>query len=96
MLTQSRVVPCCPVVYKDSWTDAIAPFWPAVIASSLQPRVLFRLVFSLSWTTIKGAVTAFLMMQGFQTGTLDFGVFAVKKPGMLVVRQSGRTRTPTR
>ena len=29
---------------------------------------------------VKGAITAFLMMQGFKTGTLNFGSFVVTKP----------------
>jgi hypothetical protein len=36
---------------------------PAVIRSALRPMVLLQLLFWTSWATIKGAVTAILMMQ---------------------------------
>lgn len=66
-----------------SWTINVLPFWPAVIWSALRPSVVVYVLSTLpssGWTTIKGAVTALLMMQGFRYGTLDFGVFAVTKP----------------
>lgn len=68
--------------HQQSWTTHVLPFWPAVIWSSLRPYSVFRLLVELpfgGWATIKGAITAILMMQGFQSGTLNFGVFAVRK-----------------
>jgi len=65
-----------------SWTINVLPFWPAVIWSAMRPSIMAYVLSTLpfsGWTTIKGAVTAILMMQGFRSGTLDFGVFAVKK-----------------
>jgi tocopherol O-methyltransferase len=65
-----------------SWTTHVLPFWPAVIRSSLLPLSLLRIICSLpcgGWTTLKGAITAKLMMDGFEKGTLNFGVFAVRK-----------------
>lgn len=70
---------------QQSWTANVLPFWPAVIRSSLRPSVLAYVLVKLpssGWTTIKGAITAVLMMEGFRHGTLDFGVFAVTKPAM--------------
>jgi len=64
-----------------SWTANVLPFWPAVLRSALRPSSLFRLVLALpfgGWTTIKGAITAFLMLHGFSMGTLNFGVFAIR------------------
>nr|ABF73021.1 plastid gamma-tocopherol O-methyltransferase protein precursor [Karenia brevis] len=66
-----------------SWTVNVIPFWRAVIWSALRPSTLLRVLVALpfgGWTLIKGAITALLMMQGFQEGTLNLGVFSVKKP----------------
>jgi tocopherol O-methyltransferase len=65
-----------------SWTEHVLPFWPAVIRSALRPSSILQLLGALpcgGWTTVKGAITARLMMQGFAMGTLDFVVFAVRK-----------------
>lgn len=63
-----------------NWTAAIMPFWPAVIWSALRPSVLLQLLLFTSWATIKGAVTAVLMMQGFNMNLLVFGAFVATKP----------------
>ena len=52
------------------WTASIMPFWPAVIRSALRPLVLLQLLLCTSWATIKGAITAILMMQGFNMDLL--------------------------
>lgn len=85
--------------HTTSWNDAIKPFWPAVISSSLNPTTLLLLVWYGNWTTIKGAITAFLMKEGFDISLLNFGVFTVTKPVPSVpggVRRSTRARTPGR
>eukprot|EP00656_Telonema_subtile_P038477 TRINITY_DN4340_c0_g1_i2.p1 TRINITY_DN4340_c0_g1~~TRINITY_DN4340_c0_g1_i2.p1 ORF type:complete len:432 (-),score=141.14 TRINITY_DN4340_c0_g1_i2:82-1377(-) len=61
------------------WTQSILPFWPAVIRSALSPLVLIQLLLFTSWATIKGAVTAVLMMQGFDMDLLVFGAFCATK-----------------
>eukprot|EP00658_Telonema_sp_P-2_P011519 TRINITY_DN14408_c0_g2_i2.p1 TRINITY_DN14408_c0_g2~~TRINITY_DN14408_c0_g2_i2.p1 ORF type:complete len:490 (+),score=115.19 TRINITY_DN14408_c0_g2_i2:355-1824(+) len=61
------------------WTASILPFWPAVIRSALRPAVLLQLLFFTSWATIKGAITAVLMMQGFEMDLLVFGAFCATK-----------------
>jgi len=69
---------------QQSWTLNVFPFWPAVIRSAMRPTTLLRVLASLpfgGWTTVKGAVTAVLMMQGFGERTLNFGVFAVSSEG---------------
>jgi tocopherol O-methyltransferase len=40
---------------NESWSEDIAPFWPAVIRSALRPLTVLRLLVSFNWTTIKGA-----------------------------------------
>jgi hypothetical protein len=62
------------------WTASILPFWPAVIRSALWPPVLLQLLMFTSWATIKGAITAVLMMQGFNMNLLVFGAFVAQKP----------------
>lgn len=82
-----------------SWNESIKPFWPAVISSALNPKTLLLLVWYGNWTTIKGAITAFLMQEGFAIELLVFGVFTVTKPVPTVagnVRRSSRARTPGR
>lgn len=92
--------------HEQSWNDAIQPFWPAVISSALTPKALLLWLWYGNWTTVKGAVTAFLMKEGFAISLLNFGVFAVVKSGFpdmpevvikgisTPVRRSMRTRTP--
>jgi tocopherol O-methyltransferase len=78
------VTVCCEVgltVHETAdWTASILPFWPAVIRSALQPSVLVQLLVFTSWATIKGAITAVLMMQGFKMNLLVFGAFVATKP----------------
>lgn len=73
------------------WTKAVLPFWPAVIRSALWPSSLVRLLFA-GWATIKGAITAVLMMQGFDKGLLVFGVIACRKPYAPEAEGKGRGR----
>jgi len=44
-------------VRTEDWSDYVAPFWPAVMASALVPRNFFRMLRS-GWTTIKGAIAS--------------------------------------
>eukprot|EP00937_MAST-01D_sp_MAST-1D-sp2_P003203 g3203.t1 len=73
------------------WTEAVLPFWPAVIRSALWPPNLVRLLLA-GWQTIKGAVTAVLMMQGFARQLLVFGVIIARKPE--APRARGRATGP--
>lgn len=81
----SRYVEVCgktglQVGRTEDWTPSIMPFWPAVIRSALRPLVLLQLLCCTSWATIKGAITAILMMQGFNMQLLVFGAFVATKP----------------
>eukprot|EP00040_Diaphanoeca_grandis_P017624 m.92273 g.92273 ORF g.92273 m.92273 type:complete len:663 (+) comp26534_c0_seq1:103-2091(+) len=65
--------------HRQSWNEHITPFWPAVISSALKLTSILRVIFFGNWTIIKGAISAFLMKQGFEDKILDFGVFTLNK-----------------
>lgn len=62
------------------WSEAVAPFWRAVIRRALTPRGVAGLL-GAGWQTIKGALVMPLMARGLTMGTVRFAlVTAVKKP----------------
>ena len=62
----------------DDWSYVIAPFWKAVIKSSLNARSVLGLLKS-GFSTMRGAWAMFLMLRGFNVGLIKFGVISVKK-----------------
>lgn len=63
----------------NDWTEAVAPFWNAVLQSALRPSGLAGLARS-GWTTIRGALSMRYMIQGYRSGLIRFGVLhAVKE-----------------
>lgn len=73
----------------EDWSADVQEFWPAVLWSVVSPPTnIIRLLFA-GWTTIKGAITAVLMMRGFQRGLIVFGAFSAVKPGVLRVTRLG-------
>ena len=61
----------------DDWSYVIAPFWKAVIKSSLNVRSVVGLLKS-GFSTMRGAWAMFLMLRGFNIGLIKFGVITVK------------------
>lgn len=68
----------CVNVRRADWTREIAAFWPAVIKSSLSPRGLLGLARS-GFTTIRGAVAMLLMVKGYRSGLIVFGLITAEK-----------------
>lgn len=66
-------------IRRDDWSYIIAPFWKAVIRSSLNPRSLWGLLKS-GFTTQRGAYAMLLMLRGFDKGLIKFGLITATKP----------------
>ena len=60
------------------WTENIAAFWPAVARSSMRPSSLVALA-KTGLKTIRGAVAIFLMILGYNLGTIKFVALSVSK-----------------
>lgn len=61
---------------RDDWSYVIAPFWKAVIKSSLNVRSIKGLLKS-GFKTIRGAWAMLLMLKGFDMGLIKFGLITV-------------------
>mmetsp|Transcript_13336 Transcript_13336/g.28958 ORF Transcript_13336/g.28958 Transcript_13336/m.28958 type:complete len:347 (+) Transcript_13336:39-1079(+) len=66
-------------VKRDDWSYVIAPFWRAVIKSSLNFRSVWGLLKS-GFSTQRGAYAMFLMLRGFNMGLIKFGMITCTKP----------------
>jgi len=66
-------------IRREDWSYVIAPFWKAVIKSSLNLRSLWGLVRS-GFSTQRGAWAMFLMLQGHRKGLIKFGLLTCTKP----------------
>lgn len=66
-------------VRTDDWTDDIAQFWPAVIASAFTWRG-FTGLFRSGLTTLRGALVMPLMSLGYKLGLIKFGLITATKP----------------
>lgn len=55
------------------WTEAVAPFWDAVIASALSLEALAGLI-QAGWPTLQGALVLGAMRQGMATGLIRYGL----------------------
>lgn len=60
-------------VQTADWSDAVSPFWTAVLRSALTPAGVLGLL-QAGWLTIKGALAMRLMIQGYQSGVIRFGL----------------------
>lgn len=69
-------------IRSDDWSDAVAPFWGAVIRKALTPRGVAGL-FGAGWQTIKGALVMPLMARGLAMGTVRFALVTAVKPPVL-------------
>jgi len=66
-------------IRREDWSYIIAPFWKAVIKSSLNFKSVFGLVKS-GFSTQRGAYAMFLMLRGFNKGLIKFGLITCTKP----------------
>ncbi|ESA32372.1 delta -sterol c-methyltransferase [Leptolyngbya sp. Heron Island J] len=63
------------------WSRAVAPFWQDVVKSALNPQVLWGIV-TAGWKTVEGAMAIPLMMEGYRTGLIRYGLLTgVKQTG---------------
>jgi tocopherol O-methyltransferase len=66
-------------VRREDWSYIIAPFWKAVIRSSMNFRSVWGLMRS-GFSTIRGAYAMLLMLRGFNRGLIKFGLLTCTKP----------------
>jgi tocopherol O-methyltransferase len=66
-------------VRREDWSYIIAPFWKAVIKSSLNLRSMLGVLKS-GFTTLRGAYAMLLMLKGFDRGVIKFGLITCTKP----------------
>jgi len=65
-------------IRREDWSYIIAPFWKAVIQSSLNVRSVWGLMRS-GYTTVRGAYAMLLMLRGYKMGVIKFGLITCKK-----------------
>lgn len=61
------------------WTEAVAPFWPAVVRSALRPRGLIGL-WRAGRTTLRGALAMRWMIRGYREGLIRFAALQGVRP----------------
>jgi tocopherol O-methyltransferase len=66
-------------IKREDWSYIIAPFWKAVIKSSLNLKSVIGLLKS-GFSTQRGAYAMFLMLRGFNKGLIKFGLITCTKP----------------
>jgi len=66
-------------IKREDWSYIIAPFWKAVIRSSLNFKSVWGLLRS-GFSTQRGAYAMFLMLRGFNQGLIKFGLLTCTKP----------------
>jgi len=66
-------------IQREDWSYIIAPFWKAVIRSSLNLKSIWGLLRS-GFSTQRGAYAMFLMLRGFNKGLIKFGLLTCTKP----------------
>jgi tocopherol O-methyltransferase len=66
-------------IKREDWSYIIAPFWKAVIKSSLNLKSLIGLLKS-GFSTQRGAYAMILMLRGFDAGLIKFGLITCTKP----------------
>ena len=66
-------------IRTEDWSYIIAPFWKAVIKSSLSLKSVVGLLKS-GFSTLRGAYAMFLMLKGYKMGLIKFGLISCTKP----------------
>jgi len=77
-------------IQREDWSYIIAPFWKAVIQSSLNLKSIWGLLKS-GFQTQRGAYAMFLMLKGFHNGLIKFGLITCTKP----IATSSPSSSPT-
>ncbi|MBT9311686.1 methyltransferase domain-containing protein [Leptothoe kymatousa] len=67
-------------VQTADWSRAVAPFWQDVVKSALNPQVLWGIC-TAGWQTVEGAIAIPLMMTGYGTGLIRYGLLTGIKAG---------------
>ena len=70
---------------RADWTKNIAPFWPAVIGTAIKPKNFFRLL-GTGIDGLRSAIAMCLMVLGYRTGLIRFGLITCRKPDDDVVK----------
>lgn len=65
-------------VRTDDWSEAVAPFWRDVLRSALRPHVLLGVLRS-GAATLAGLGAVPLMLEGYRTGLLRYGLLTGRK-----------------
>jgi tocopherol O-methyltransferase len=65
-------------VHTADWSQAVAPFWEAVIRSALNPVVFWGILTS-GWQTLQGACALPLMVEGYRRGLIRYGLLRASK-----------------
>ena len=65
-------------VKTEDWSEAVAPFWKAVIQSAMRLQSIKGLM-QAGWPTIKGAWAMRQMTKGYKRGLIKFGVLQAMK-----------------
>ncbi|RMI03441.1 MAG: methyltransferase domain-containing protein [Calditrichaeota bacterium] len=60
------------------WSAAVAPFWKEVLRSALRWKSLIGL-WRAGWETVRGALAIPLMIRGYRTGLIRYGVLRGEK-----------------
>lgn len=55
------------------WSQAVAPFWQDVVKSALNPQVFWGIL-TAGWKTVEGAMAIPLMIEGYRTGLIRYGL----------------------
>lgn len=72
-------------VRTEDWSYIIAPFWKAVIRSSLNLKSIWGLLKS-GFSTQRGAYAMLLMLRGFNKGLIKFGLITCTKPDKVLTK----------
>lgn len=60
------------------WSEAVAPFWQDVVQSMISPQALWGLM-TTGWKTVEGAMAIPLMIEGYRTGLIRYGLLTGSK-----------------
>ena len=60
-------------IHTADWSTLVSPFWQDVVQSALNPQVLWGIL-TAGWKTIEGAMAIPLMLEGYRTGLIRYGL----------------------
>jgi tocopherol O-methyltransferase len=79
-------------IRTEDWSYIIAPFWKAVIRSSLNFKSIWGLLKS-GFSTQRGAYAMLLMLRGLNKGLIKFGLITCVKPTATLSEESSPVRS---